>query len=225
MEKDFWHSRWSRNEIGFHQEEINSHLQSFWGDLSLPPDDKVFVPLCGKTRDLLWLRDRGHPVLGVELSEIAVDSFFRENGLQPRVSPQGEFKHWEADGLTVLQGDFFQLSPGHLEGVAAVFDRASLIALPASMRTRYAEKLEALLPGETEILLITLEYPQQQMDGPPFAVAEEEVISLYAGRHRVELLHTLDILAENPRFRAKGIDRLEEKVYRLSAAGKGLKDE
>jgi thiopurine S-methyltransferase len=218
MEKGFWHTRWARNEIGFHQEEINSHLQSFWGDLRLAPGSGVFVPLCGKTRDMFWLRDQGFSVLGVELSEIAVEAFFRESGLQPRVARQGSFRSWEVERLKILQGDFFQLKPEHLQPVGAVFDRASLVALPVAMRTAYAEKLDSLLSDETEILLVTLEYPQQQMEGPPFSVTEEEVRALYSGRHRVEMLHTRDILAENPRFRAKGLGHLDEKVYRLTAA-------
>src|SRR4030042_914462 len=83
MNPDFWLERWQRNEIGFHQPEINAHLQDFWGQLAVPAGGQVFVPLCGKSRDLLWLRARGHRVLGVELSPIAVRDFFAENALTP----------------------------------------------------------------------------------------------------------------------------------------------
>jgi thiopurine S-methyltransferase len=62
-----------------------------------------------------------------------------------------------------------------------------------------------------------MEYPQGEMSGPPFSVSEDEVRRLYAARYAVTLLHTKDILAENPRFRERGLSVLREKVYRLAA--------
>lgn len=216
MNPDFWHERWQRNEIGFHQQEINAHLQDFWGQLAVPAGGLVFVPLCGKSRDLLWLRARGHKVLGVELSPIAVRDFFIENALTPQVTRQGAFERYEADGLVVLCGDFFGLTPELVQSVAGVYDRASLIALPPELRTRYAEHSVAILPATAGTLLVTMEYPQNAMSGPPFAVREEEVRQLYARRYTVTCLLSKDILAENPRFRERGLGALTEKVYRLA---------
>ncbi len=216
MNPDFWHERWQRNEIGFHQPEINAHLQDFWGQLLVPAGGLVFVPLCGKSRDLLWLRARGHRVLGVELSPIAVRDFFAENALTPQVTRQGAFERYEADGLAILCGDFFDLTPELLQGVTGVYDRASLIALPPELRTRYAGHSAAILPAVAGILLVTMEYPQNEMSGPPFAVREEEVRRLYANRYTVSNLFSKDILAENPRFRERGLSALAEKVYRLA---------
>ena len=102
MDREFWLERWQRSEIGFHQQEINAHLQDYWAHLDLPADSRVFVPLCGKSRDLLWLRARGHTVLGVELSSIAVRDFFAENALTPQTARQGVFERCEADGLEIL---------------------------------------------------------------------------------------------------------------------------
>jgi len=79
MDPQFWHERWQRNETGWHQREINAHLQDFWPQLQQPAGGRVLVPLCGKSRDLLWLRAQGHAVLGVEISPIAVREFFAEN--------------------------------------------------------------------------------------------------------------------------------------------------
>ena len=63
MKHDFWHERWLRDEIGFHQQAFNTHLQEFWRSLGLPSDAGVFVPLCGKTLDLLRsMRDFGKKV-------------------------------------------------------------------------------------------------------------------------------------------------------------------
>jgi thiopurine S-methyltransferase len=216
MDQKFWHERWQRNEIGFHQQEINAHLQEFWAQLAVPAGGQMFVPLCGKSRDLLWLRARGHAVLGVELSPIAVRDFFAENTLTPQITRQGAFERYTADGLTVLCGDFFGLTAQDLQAVAGVYDRASLIAIPPTLRPRYAEQLAAILPAPAKVLLVTMEYPQAEMSGPPFSVSEDEVRRLYEPRYRVTRLFAKNILNENPRFRERGLSALSEQVYLLA---------
>jgi thiopurine S-methyltransferase len=216
MNPIFLHERWQRNEIGFHQQEINAHLQGYWARLAVPAGGLVFVPLCGKSRDLLWLRARGHTVLGVELSPIAVRDFFAENARTPQVTRQDAFERYEADGLAVLCGDFFDLTPESVQGVAGVYDRAALIALPPELRVRYAEHSMNILPATAGTLLVTMEYPQNEMSGPPFAVLEDEVRRLYEERCTVTRLFTKDILAQNLRFRERGLRALTEKGYRLA---------
>lgn len=216
MDPQFWHERWQRGETGWHQPEINAHLQEFWPRLPLPERGPVFVPLCGKSRDLLWLRARGHEVLGVEISPIAVREFFAENRLAPTVTRHGRFERCEADGLTVLCGDFFALDADTLRAVVGVYDRASLIALPPPMRARYAGHLASILPARAAILLVTMEYDQREMTGPPFAVHEDEVRALYEPRYHVARLYEKDIHAENPRLRERGLSALRETVYRLT---------
>jgi thiopurine S-methyltransferase len=215
MEIPFWHERWKQNEIGFHQAEFNSHLQEFWPSLGLAAGNRVFVPLCGKSRDLLWLRAQGHGVLGVEVSPIAVSDFFQDNRLTTNVTPHEPFEAWEADGLTILRGDFFALTPEWLADIRAVFDRASLIALPPDMRGRYAAHMTRILPAQVSILLVTMEYPAQGMQGPPFSVEENEVRALYDKHFKVTSLLRKDILADNPRFRERGLASLHEHVYRM----------
>lgn len=216
MEPDFWHERWERAETGFHQQDINFHLQRFWDRLGLPAGRRVFVPLCGKSRDMLWLAGAGHPVTGVEISPVAVEAFFEENGLRPNRRREGAFEMWEQDELRVLLGDFFALEPHHLAEVAGVYDRASLIALPPAMRERYARKLAAILPAGVPTLLVTLEYDQAALMGPPFAVGETELRALFEPAHAVELLYARDALAEESRWRERGLTWLLEKAYRLT---------
>lgn len=216
MEPGFWHERWERAEIGFHQREINFHLQQFWDRLKLRSGQRVFAPLCGKSRDLLWLAGEGYPVTGVEISPVAVEAFFRENGLRPNRWRESDFDVWEQDEIRILQGDFFALEPRHLADVAGVYDRASLIALPPAMRERYARKLEMILPVGIRTLLVTLEYDQAILVGPPFAVGEAEVRERYAPTHEVELLYTRDALSEESRWRERGLTWLLEKAYRLT---------
>lgn len=215
MDIQFWRGRWQRGEIGWHQAEINPHLQEHWPRVQAPAGVQVFVPLCGKSLDLLWLAGQGYRVLGVEISALAVAAFFEDNGLQPTRTREGHFERWRHGEIEILVGDFFALEPDHLKDVGAVFDRASLVALPPDMRARYADHLHQVLPGAVPTLLITLEYDQAQMHGPPFAVHEDEVRALYGPRYRVEAIARHDVLAEEARFRQRGLSRLEEKAYRL----------
>ncbi len=216
MKKDFWLERWERKEIGFHQDEINPYLRQYWQNLYLARDSLVFVPLCGKSRDMLWLRDQVHQVLGVELSNIAAQEFFKESGHAPQQIKHKKFDEYEADDIRILCGDFFDLGKDDLENVIAVYDRASLIALPPEMRESYARHLASILPPATQILLITVEYTQTEMPGPPFSVTADEVEALYREHGEVRLLRQADVLAQNPRFRERGLSRLQESIFLLT---------
>lgn len=215
MEPGFWLERWQRQEIGFHQPEFNRHLTEHWPALPAEAGAEVFVPLCGKSRDLLWLAGQGHRVLGVEISPLAVQAFFEENQLPARRERVDGFECWRYEDITVLVGDFFDLTPRHLEQTGAVYDRASLIALPPDMRATYARHMINTLPGPVPALLVTLEYPQQEMQGPPFSVGEQEVQRLYGGYYNVRCLARHDVWAQNPRFQDKGLSALAENVYLL----------
>lgn len=215
MKPDFWLERWEQNRIGFHQPEVNELLRAHWADLGVAPPVEVFVPLCGKSRDMLWLRERGHSILGVELARIAVRDFFAENHLTPKISAQPPFERWEAQGITLLGGDFFDLTAADVARAGAVYDRASLIALPKEMRGRYVDKLADILPPGIEMLLVTLDYPEGEIEGPPFSVTETEVRALYAERFRVERLAAQEALGANTLLQARGLSRLTEQAYRI----------
>jgi thiopurine S-methyltransferase len=154
MQHAFWLERWEQN----------------WSSLELPSNCKVFVPFCGKTKDLLWLRQQGHHVIAVELSLIAVEAFFTESKLPVKELQVGEFKLFETDGIQIYCGDFFKLPSDILRCVQAVYDRASLVALPTEMRVQYAEKMRDMLFSSIQILLVAFDYPQHEMQGPPFSV-------------------------------------------------------
>lgn len=215
MEHDFWHARWRQDQIGFHQPDVNRHLREHWPALGVTPPARVFVPLCGKSLDLLWLRMQGCEVVGIELSEVAVKAFFAEQGMTPEREAAGPFERWRCEGIELLCGDFFALTAADLGRIDAVYDRASLIALPEAMRGRYVAHLHGLLPPATPQLLVTLEYDQSLMSGPPFAVLESEVERHYGTACGLEHLARHDILDESPRFRAKGLGALHESIYRL----------
>jgi thiopurine S-methyltransferase len=219
MQPEFWHQRWQSGETAWHLTEINLHLREHWPRLGLGSGERVLVPLCGKTLDLLWLAGEGHRVLGVELSPIAVEALFRDSGLTPKVVDEPPFRRYRLDEIEVLCGDFFDLDASHLGGVGAVYDRASLIALPPDLRPAYVEHLERLIRPETRGLLITLAYDQAQMAGPPFAVREPEVQALFGLRFDIRRLANVDILAESANFRSRGLTSLREQVYALHPRG------
>ncbi|MFA9462374.1 thiopurine S-methyltransferase [Thiohalorhabdus methylotrophus] len=218
MDREFWLDRWRNNKLGWHLETVNPHLLDFWPGMPVPSRGRVFVPLCGKSLDMAWLaRECGHAVVGVELSEVACREFFSENGMEPQVEDAGAFSQFAAEGITLLCGDLFDLDAHTLGPVDGVFDRGSLIALPPEMRIRYAGHMESLLPARPPVLCVTLDYPQQEMAGPPFSVGPEEVESLFGNGYRVECLRDWDVLDESPRFREQGLTALHERVFRLSA--------
>ena len=216
MKNEYWRERWRQEEIGFHQSEINPYLSRYWPELQVAPGKQVFVPLCGKSRDMIWLREQNLSVLGVELSPLAVEAFFKENEYSPRHTVGKKFDHWDADGIRILCGDFFDLEKDDLAEVGAVYDRASLVALPLKTRHVYADHLLRILPPAIPILLVTFDYPESEMSGPPFAVSTAEVEALYGKHTDIRLLATFDVLAENPRFQQRGISRLQESIFLLT---------
>ena len=218
MDREFWLERWESGRLGWHRDEVNPHLADFWEHLGVAEGARVFVPLAGKSVDMKWLADRGHSVVGVEISDQACREFFAEHGLEPGVDRVGTWIRYRAGGLELLCGDYFELDAELLGPVDAVFDRASLIALPPEMRPDYVAKMADLLPQRPPVLLVTLEYPQAQMNGPPFAVWEGELAKLFEGRYAIERLRDWDILAESPRFQEQGLTRLHEKAFRLTPA-------
>ncbi|MEO6226451.1 MAG: thiopurine S-methyltransferase [Thermomonas sp.] len=214
MNFEFWHQRWADNQIGFHQSAPTPLLLKHWPSLGMAADTTVFVPLCGKSLDMVWLASQGHRVLGVELSQQAVEQFFAEHDLEPEIHESRYGMHYHADGIEIIQGDAFALDAEVLAECAAVFDRAAMIALPPSLRARYADELYARLPTGCRGLLITLQYPQAERDGPPFSVAETEVRDRYAPTWDIDLLERRPILPSHPGY-VSGVSTLETAVYGL----------
>ena len=214
MQPEFWHKKWASGQIGFHLPEVNPYLQRHW---AVAATARVLVPLCGKSLDLAWLAGRGHQVFGVELSEKAIEDFFNEHKVQPQISHQGAFKVYRGGAIELWCGDFFALTASDVADCTALYDRAALIALPAPMRERYAAHLQQILAQGVEGLLITLDYDQAQIPGPPFAVGDDEVQRLLGDVWQVQVLEEQDVLGESGKFLQAGVTRLEERVYRVSS--------
>ena len=215
MKAGFWHERWEGGRTGFHQSETNRYLMQYWDRLNLKKNAKVFVPLCGKSNDMLWLRDQGHEVIGAELSPIAVRDFFTQNNLHATQTKHGALERWNSEGITIFCGDVFALSANDLEGVQAVYDRAALIALPPEMRRDYATHLRTILPVGTQSLLVTIDYPQHQRSGPPFSVPDDEVHALFQEGFDVTKIVSENVKSKSERI-SDNMDYLNENIFLIA---------
>ncbi|QYJ85740.1 thiopurine S-methyltransferase [Shewanella mesophila] len=219
MQPSFWHEKWASQQIGFHLGEVNPLLVDNWDALNVTTGAKVFVPLCGKSLDICFLAERGLDVVGCELSQTAVEQFFSDNQLDVDAQALTDHTLYRTEQVAIYQGDLFTLPAHLLEGISAFYDRAALIAWPDEMRRQYVLQLAKLLPPKSLGLLITLDYPQETLNGPPFAVSNDWVMDHMSEHFEIELLHTEDVLADNPRFVKKQVPWLTESVYRLTRRG------
>jgi len=203
-----WKSRWKEGRIGWHEQAGNAGLHTYWpksGD-----NNRVLVPLCGKSPDLLWLAEQGHDVTGVELSEIAVCAFFDESGLSFDLKEVGDLLFFKCSrpAITLICGDYFQFSD---ELFDALYDRASLIVFPQSIRPRYISHTKSLLKSGATQLLITLAYDQSKADGPPFSVQPEEVAEYWDNLQCVAEHNAID--STPPKFRDAGLTEVIESAW------------
>lgn len=192
MDGSFWHSKWERNDIGFHESQANPLLVSHFKALSLAKGSRVFLPLCGKTLDIHWMLAAGFRVAGAELSSIAIDQLFTDLGMTPTIEKIGELHRYSARDIDIFVGDIFQLSTDILGAVDAIYDRAALVALPADMRTRYCAHLIEMT-GMAPQLLICYQYDQSKLGGPPFSISDTEVYQQYGNAYYLTPLARVDV--------------------------------
>ncbi|MGM8886194.1 thiopurine S-methyltransferase [Psychrobacter sp. 1U2] len=201
MQADFWQSRWLEGRIGFHKSEVNPLLRKYFSTLNLAKASRVLVPLSGKSIDMAWLAQQGYDVVGIELVESAVEEFFTEQGMTPKIShptDNADIKRYQGQlsGQTIelWVADIFALTADNIGQVDAVYDRAALIALPPNMGPKYSEQIRKLSGSVDKKaapqLLITLNYDQSQKDGPPFSISAEQLQHYYSDTYQLtELEH------------------------------------
>ncbi len=216
MEATYWQGRWARGETGWHKTDVNHYLAQYWPSARVAEGGRVLVPLCGKSLDLGYLASLGHPVLGIEVSPLGPEAFFREAGLTPEVRTVGPYTISSAGGVSIACGDIFDLPALDLSDVVGLYDRASLIALPEELRARYADVLNRCLPQNAHGLTVTIAFDQHRKPGPPFSVTPAEVQRLFGARFRVETLCDDDVLPENPGFIAAGVPSMREHAFALA---------
>ncbi|MGF1721057.1 thiopurine S-methyltransferase [Vibrio kyushuensis] len=210
QDPEFWHNKWAANQIGFHLDDVNPLLVQYWSQTEPKRSDSVFVPLCGKSEDLVWLATKHDDVQGVELSNIAVRSFFAEHFYTPMVTTlNGQHELYQFDELSIYAGDVFTAPVANVD---IVYDRAALIALPEAMRGQYVELIKSKLSQNGRILLVTLDYAQDEMAGPPFSVPKSEVETLFSD-YKITHLYRDDADENHPKRVKKGLSRFAEEVW------------
>lgn len=218
MEREFWLERWRTGQTGWHQADGHPFLPRWWPEMEARAGvarfRRAFVPLCGASPDMLWLRARGTAVVGVDLSSLALQAFFAAADLTPAVNRVCLFERWAADDVDLIAGDVFDVDAESLGAFDAVYDRAALVAMAPAQRERYAERIAALAAPGTRMLLIALEYDAPAA-GPPFPVPTREVEALYRDAFSIARLDTVDATADSPRLRDRGATRVVETAFEL----------
>ena len=209
MDREFWHERWEKKQIPFHLKKPNAMLVKHFSELSAETGARVLVPLCGKSLDIHWLLAQGYSVIGIELSELAVNELFEELNIVPTKTNEGLLLRFESENINILVGDLFDVTNALVGEVDYIYDRASLIALPEDLRIRYVKHL-LKLSNTAPQLMISLEYDQDVMSGPPFRVDAAEIRSHYDAHYEIRLLETHDIPGG-----IKGICPAKEKTWLL----------
>lgn len=211
MDAKFWISAWDEGRTGFHRGAFNERLLDNFPALNPQKGQSILVPLCGKTKDLLWLHSLGLKIHGIELYAKAVEEFFTDNHLPVTKGQDENFANYSYENILLSAGDFFKLSDKNTYDF--IYDRAALVALPETMRKDYAQVIKRSLKKGGKCLLVVYEYDQAQMSGPPFSISENEVQSLYADQFSIKLVDTVSPDREGPKF--SSLESLKEKVYIL----------
>ena len=203
-----WIARWQQGRIGWHESEGNIYLHRHWPKLA--PGTTVLVPLCGKSTDLIWLASQGMDVTGVELSDVAVKTFFAENKLEYTQSRKGKLDCYSAESLPVriYCGDYFDY-----EGKPAdsLYDRGSLSAMPRTERPHYVQHTKTLLGPDATRMIIALEFDQDRVVGPPFSTMPEELEQYWPDLRRIDSHDDMENCP--PKFRAAGLSQLREVAW------------
>ncbi|MGB1765769.1 MAG: thiopurine S-methyltransferase [Poseidonia sp.] len=208
---EFWHNRWATEQIGWHKPEFNDLMVKHWPNLHLPHHAEVLVPMCGKSLDMVWLSEQGHNIVGLELVEQAVHSFFKERELVPEQRNTGRHVHFTCPPFSIVQGDLFELEPNTVQA-DAWYDRAAMIALPESRREAYVDQLRVQTKPGAVGLLITLTYPQEEMTGPPYAVHDDDVHRLFTSGFEVEQLERIVLEDE----RGRELSSITSSVFKIT---------
>ena len=210
-DREAWLACWREGRTRFHLDQVHPALMRYISQV--PSGARILVPLCGKSLDLGWLKDQGYIVVGVELAEQAVSELFEHLEVEPTRTPDGPFEIWESPGLSVYVGDIFELTADLAGTFDAIWDRAALIALNPTDRTRYAPHVSSFLKKDSSVLLSVLLYDQQKMSGPPFSVTADEIYRLYAACQSLEKLQSKNVTSRNPMFIEAGLDTVTENLW------------
>jgi len=211
MKPSFWHKCWQRNSLGFHQETVHPFLEQLLLPRLTSTTEHVFLPLCGKSLDMVWFAQR-MKVSGAELSEIACHDFFQEKDLTFELQQRSCFNVYSYENIQLWQGDFFKLLPADLDKIDWIYDRAAIIALPESMQQQYVQHLSKFVSEHTTLFLISLEFPQEELEGPPFSISSLKVAQLFSD-FEVNCIAEHELVDKKFAQRTFNVKKLVERLY------------
>jgi thiopurine S-methyltransferase len=212
MSNEFWLNKWETNDITFHEMNTNPDLIKYIGELNINSGSTIFVPFCGKTKDMLWLSENGFNVVGVELSKIACDDFFSEANITPRISQREKFVKYEHGNIKIFCGDLFDLTNLDLPTIHAVYDCKAIIALPPTLRRKYVEHIIECIGGKINFLLITRE-SRSSVTPPPYNIDKQEINLLFGSNFNTKQVKQLTMLNIPERLVKKGYSDITECAY------------
>ena len=206
----YWTDSWKEGNTGWHREEVNEYLIKYVDELTGGRSNiRVFLPLCGKSVDMLWLADQGHTVVGVELAKQGIESFFTENNLNFTVEsvkmaaggePVEVYKCKEKQ-ITIFCCDLFTLKEEDVGGkFDAIWDRGSLVAIVPSAGDRgkrYTKKMHSLLANDGNYMLESLYYEVDRGSQPPASISDELRNEIYGEDFETKELE-VNRLGEDP---------------------------
>jgi len=212
MDLEFWKKAWVDGRTAFHQGQTSPHLVRHLPLLNIKENDHILLPLCGKTLDLLYLQDMNLKVTGIEISELAIEQFQAEHPREYKRAQKNNFTVYQNQKLEIWNGDFFEFHSEITSPIHYVFDRAAMVALPFELRKQYAQKLCEFLKLGAKLLLVTFEYPQEKVQGPPFSVTRSEVEIFYK-EFKVQEIYREAATVTGPKFVEAGINQVENVCY------------
>ena len=210
-----WESMWVGNMAGWHEADGNAMMWKRFPQLIAdnfpdrqPHDLRVFVPLCGKAKDMYLLYKMGFTVTGVEFASQPIAEFFAENSITTQNTPKTKTdKQYTAskDGrIQIGQGDLFRYTTDNLPfpEYDIIWDRGSFEAINNEDRPRYVDLLSRLLTKQGFYFMHSTDYDLSEYRGPPLA-ANTDVIKKYFADMSVEFLDRESMLDEH--WRAVGL--------------------
>ena len=217
---DFWTKRWKDGDTGWHQDEVNEYLIKYVDELTAGRSNvRVFVPLCGKSLDMLWLADQGHTIVGVDLAKQPIESFFTENNLtftvelikMAAVSEPVEVYKCNEKKITIFCCDLFALMEDDVGGkFDAIWDRGSLSAIAPSCGDRgkrYTKKMRSLLACDGNYMLESLYYEIDRGIRPPASISEEHLNEMFEEDFTIRQLQVTRFEADPSRSLNFDLDR------------------
>ncbi|MFK7893658.1 MAG: thiopurine S-methyltransferase, partial [Granulosicoccus sp.] len=190
-----------------------------WHKLQLAPGSSVLVPLCGDSPDMQWLLDAGHFVIGGDLNEQALLNFLTRHDLAYQRIEYSGLIELRGERIKLFAGDFMALGLEHTGVISGFYDRAATIALPYVMRRNYANHLIDLVGEAGAGLLISIDYDQSEMNGPPFSVPADSIQALYGRAFTLETAGQDDGPDVLGSLRDRGVSALVESAFVCRAPG------